>query len=76
MDDLLNLELVNDNRTKFDEACEEILMALEKEPEEDLLEGLYHRRLVKSTLLKDALMLFHNDQVHYTELKAIVTEVL
>ena len=39
MNDLLNFGLVNDNVKKFDDAWERIPMALEKGPEDDLLEG-------------------------------------
>ena len=49
MNDLLNIESVNDNLKKFDEAWENILMALDKAPEDDLLENLYCRQLEKST---------------------------
>ena len=48
INDLLNIELVNDNLKKFDEAWENILMALEKAQEDDLLENLC-RQLEKST---------------------------
>ena len=45
MYDLLHVELVNDSRKQFDQSWEEALMALEKEPEANLWEGLYHRQL-------------------------------
>ena len=54
---LLNIKLVNDNHEKFEPSWEEPLIALEKEPQGDLLEGLYHRQLVKSTLRQNALAL-------------------
>ena len=38
IDDVLNVELINDNLKKFDEAWEEFLMGLEKVPEADLFE--------------------------------------
>ena len=38
-------------------------MALENEPEADLVEGLYHRQLEKWTLMQNALALDHSDQV-------------
>ena len=40
MHDLHNIELVNNNFEKFDQGWVETLMALEKETEADLLEGL------------------------------------
>ena len=39
MTDLLNTELVNDYLQKFDPALQATLVALEKEPDEDHLEG-------------------------------------
>ena len=42
MNNLLNKELVNDNlENKFDEAWKSIPVALEKEPADDLLQGLF-----------------------------------
>ena len=67
---------------KFDEARENIPTASEKEPENDLLRGLYHRQLEKSTYMKSVLALHHSDQIHrkepnsYMEFKAMVTDVL
>ena len=57
MNDTRSILLVNDNLKKFDQAWEESLMALEKEPEEDPLEGLYHRRVDKSIITQNALAL-------------------
>ena len=54
MNDLLNIEVVNDILKKFDQAWEETLMALEKEPEADLVEDLHQRQLEKSTLMQNA----------------------
>ena len=51
MNDKLNIECVDDNLKTFDEARQETLLALEKEPEADLMEGLYHQQLEKSTLV-------------------------
>ena len=59
---MLNIELVNDNLKKFDQACDETLLALEKEPEADLLEGIYHRQLDKPTLMLNVLALYHASQ--------------
>ena len=47
MNDLLNIELVKGNLTKFDQAWEENSMALEKQPEADLSGCLYHRQFGK-----------------------------
>ena len=44
MKDLLNIELVTDNLKKFDKAWLKFLMALEKKPEDDLLDGFYLRQ--------------------------------
>ena len=82
MNDLLNIDLVSDNLKEFDQAWEETLMALEKEPEVDLVEGLHHRQLEKWTLMQNALALYHSDQVHrkepqsYSRLKALFSNVL
>ena len=57
VNDLLNIELVNDKLKQFDDAWEETLMALEEEPEEDLLEGFYSRQLEKSIVMQNALEL-------------------
>ena len=56
-------------------------MAFEKEPEDDLLEGLYHRQLEKSTPMLNATALYHCDQIHRKEPKSFlkpeaVTDVL
>ena len=67
MNDLLNVELVNDSLKRFDQSWEETLMALEKEPEGDLVQGLYRRQLEKSTLKQNALARYHSDQVHRTD---------
>ena len=40
INDLPHIELVNDNLKMLDDAWERTLMALEKAPEEDCLEGL------------------------------------
>ena len=67
MNDLLNIES---------------WMAPEKEPEEDLLEGFYHRQLEKSISMQNASALYHTDQAHrkdpksYSKLKALITDVL
>ena len=83
MNDLFNIELASDNFKKFDEAWEENLMALDTEEEgADLMEGLYHPQLEKSTLMLIALALYHYDQVHgkesetYPGLKALVSDVV
>ena len=47
---LLNIELVNGNLKRLGQAWEETLMALEKEPKADLLDGLRHRQWERSTL--------------------------
>ena len=41
----LSIELRSDNLKKFDEAREETLMAMEKELDRNLLDGLYCRQL-------------------------------
>ena len=57
-------------------------MALETGPEADLLHGLYHRQLEKSTVMQKALPPHHADQVHrkkpqsHSRLKALVSDVL
>ena len=66
----------------FEQAWEETLMALRKEPEEDPLDSLHQRQLEKSTPMQNALALWHSDQVHrkepksYSKLKDMVTDVL
>ena len=50
--DLVSVELVNDSLMKFDQVWEETLMALDKTPAADLLEGLDHRQLVKASHAK------------------------
>ena len=58
--DLFMKELINGALKKFDQAWEEeTFMALEKEPEADLLEGLFHRQLQKSTLMLNDLAKNH-----------------
>ena len=77
MNDVLNFEWVNDNLKTFDEAMENILMTMEKGPDDDLLEGLEHRRLEKSTSMQNASALCHCGQIHrkvpksFLKLKAI-----
>ena len=62
MNDTRSILLVNDNLKKVDQAWEESLMALEMGPEEDLLEGLYHRRLDKSiTILLKMMTIFSSN---------------
>ena len=79
--DLLDIELVNDTLKTFDHG-EENLVALERGPAADLLEGLHHRQLEKSTLMLHASAQYHSAQVHHKEpksfsrLKALVTDVL
>ena len=70
MNDLLDIELLNDSLKTLDEAWENILMAPEKEPEDDLLKGLYHRQLEKSTSMQNAFALYHSDQSHRKEPKS------
>ena len=77
MNDVLNFEWVNDNLKTFDEALENILMTMEKAPDDDLLEGLDHRRLEKSTSMQTASALCHSGQIcrkvpkSFLKLKAI-----
>ena len=67
--------LVIDKLNKCDQVWEETLMALEKEPEADLLEGLHHRQLEMPTLMLNALAPHHSDQIHRRS-KAMVSVVL
>ena len=52
-----------------------------QEPDEDLLEGLYHRQREKTTFMQSASALSHSEQVHHEEtksfskLKAMVADV-
>ena len=77
--DLLNIELVNDHVKKFDEAWQNILIGLKKEPEDYYLEGLHVRQWRKPTSMQNALPENHSDQIHrseptiYLKLNAIVT---
>ena len=64
MNDVLNFEWVNDILKTFDEALENILMTMEKAADDDLLEGLDHRRLEKSTSMQTASALCHSGQIH------------
>ena len=70
MNDLFNIELVNDNLKKFGQPWENILLALDKDAEDDHLEGLYLRQLEKSSSVQNPLALCHSDQVHRKELKS------
>ena len=47
IDDLLNIEVVHDNLRKFDEAWEITPRAPERESENDLSQGIYHREQKK-----------------------------
>ena len=82
INELPHIELFNDNLKIFDDAWERILMALDKAPEEDCLEGLYHRQLEKSTVMQRALTLCFSDRTHreepksYSKLRGMVTDVL
>ena len=64
MNNLLNVEVVSDNLIKFDESRENTQMALEKEPEDDLLEGFSDRLLEKLTSMQYASALYHSDSGH------------
>ena len=73
MNDLLNIDVLKGKFPSFsfnDVAQENIVMALEKEPGEDLLQGLYHRQLAKSTSMQNASALCHSDQVHRKDPKS------
>ena len=51
--DLLNMEFRRDSLKMFDQAWEEMtLMGMEKNPEHDFIDSLYHCQLEKSTLMK------------------------
>ena len=60
----------------FDQAQEETLMGLVKEPEKDPLENLYHRQLKKYTLMKHADQVRRKEQKSYAKLTAVVTDIL
>ena len=66
----------------YDQAWEETLLAMPKEPERDLLESLHHDDQKKSSLIKNASALSHSDLVHrkepksYTKLKSLGTDFL
>ena len=54
MNDLLNIELRNDSLKMFDQAWDETLMAMDIETNMAFVEGLYYRRLEKSTLMRNS----------------------
>ena len=59
--DLVALELKGDNLRAFDTAWDEILLAMKKEPEEEILESLYCKQLEKSLQLKNTMALYTQD---------------
>ena len=65
----------NDNLKKIDEGWENILMALEKEPDDDLLEGFYLQQLERSTSMQNASALYHSDQIHRKEPKSSTSKL-
>ena len=66
----------------FDQAWKDTLMVMDSELDVAFVEGLSCRQLEMSTLMKNALALYHTDQVHrkepqsYRELKTMITDML
>ena len=72
MNDLVNIELANDNLKQFDESWENVFVALENEPANDVLEGRHLRVLVKPTFMYNAFALNHSDLTHRKEPKSYI----
>ena len=70
MHDRLAQYRVNDKLKKVRSVLGRNLMALDEGPEVDFLDGLYHRQLEKSTLVRNALALHHSYQVDRKEPKS------
>ena len=70
IDDLLNIEVVHDNLRKFDEAWEITPRAPERESENELSQGIYHRQQKKRTSMQNASAPNHSNQMHRKEPKS------
>ena len=69
------MELVNDHLETFVEAWENFLIAPESEPEDEILEGHYHRQLEKLTSVQNAFALDLSDQTHRKEPKSFLLKL-
>ena len=80
--DLFNIEMRHDNLKVFNQPWEETQLLLDKNVDEELLENLYERQLRKSSLMKNALSLYHSDillkrePMNSKKLRAVETDIL
>ena len=70
--DLLNIELRCDNVQTFDTQWDETIIAMQKQPSEELVDDLYFRKLEKSDQLKQLVASYIQDTVKKSETQELL----